>query len=61
MMYTCAPSGATSHSSHRKLVKRGGKTLAVDLHCHVQTPAADDLAKQTAVPKGDPLAQFGIV
>jgi aminocarboxymuconate-semialdehyde decarboxylase len=59
MMYTCAPRGAVSHSSHRKLVKRGRKTLAVDLHCHVQTPAADDLARQTAVPQGDPLARFG--
>ena len=55
MMYTCAPSSAVSQSGHRKLVKRGGKTLAGDLHCHVQTPAADDLARQTAVPASDPL------
>jgi hypothetical protein len=31
MMYTCAPHGAVSHSSRRRLVKRGKKTLAVDL------------------------------
>jgi len=60
MMYTCAPSGgAASHSSHRKVVKRGNKTLSVDLHCHVHVPEAAAIAKQTAVPPGDPLAQFG--
>ncbi len=59
MMYTCAPRGTASHSSHRKLVKRGNKTLAIDLHCHIQTPAADELARQTKVPQGDPLERFG--
>jgi len=59
MMYTCAPRGAATGSSHRKLVKRGKKILAVDLHCHIQTPAAEELAKQTTVPPGDPLVQFG--
>jgi len=59
MMYTCAPRGAASHSGHRKLVKRGRKTLAVDLHCHIQTPAADEVARQTRLPQGDPLERFG--
>jgi len=60
MMYTCAPSGgAASHSSHRKVVKRGNKTLAVDLHCHVHVPEAAAIAKQTAMPAPDPLVQHG--
>jgi len=60
MMYTCAPSGgAASHSSRRKVVKRGNKSLAVDLHCHVHVPEAEAIAKQTAVPPRDPLAQHG--
>jgi aminocarboxymuconate-semialdehyde decarboxylase len=60
MMFTCAPAGgAASHSSHRKLVKRGNKTLAVDLHCHVHVPEAAEIAKQTAVPSPDPLVQHG--
>jgi aminocarboxymuconate-semialdehyde decarboxylase len=41
------------------VVKRGKKSLAVDLHCHVQTPAADDLAKQTQAPHRDPIDQHG--
>ena len=41
MMYTCAPRGTGAASSaRRKTVKRGNRTLAVDLHCHVHTPAA---------------------
>ena len=60
MMYTCAPAGSASHSSsRRKLVKRGNKTLSVDLHCHVHVPEAAAVAKQTAMPPVDPLVQHG--
>lgn len=60
MMFTCAPAGSASHSSsRRKLVKRGNKTLSVDLHCHVHVPEAAAIAKQTAVPAPDPLVQHG--
>ncbi|MBI2509555.1 MAG: amidohydrolase family protein, partial [Betaproteobacteria bacterium] len=60
MLYTCAPrGGAEGRTAGRKVVKRGGKSLAVDLHCHVHTPAADEIAKQTAVPPPDPLARHG--
>lgn len=60
MLYTCAPrDAAATRSTGRKVVKRGKKSLAVDLHCHVHTPAADEIAKQTAVPAADPLARFG--
>ena len=60
MLFTCGPrSCAAVRPGARKVVKRGRKTLAVDLHCHVQTPAADELAKQTAVAKRDPVEQHG--
>jgi aminocarboxymuconate-semialdehyde decarboxylase len=60
MMYTCAPRGTTATGSSRgKKIKRGNRTLAVDLHCHVQTPAAAEIAKQTSVPAGDPIVRHG--
>jgi len=60
MLFTCAPrSKAATRPVSRKVVKRGGKSLAVDLHCHVQTPAADDLAKKSATVAADPLARYG--
>lgn len=60
-MYSCAPRGATgsAHAKGRRIVKRGNRSLAVDLHCHVHTPEADELAKETQVPAPDPLAFFG--
>lgn len=60
MLFTCAPrSSAAARPAARKVVRRGSKSLAVDLHCHVQTPAADALAKQTKMPPRDPLVQHG--
>src|SRR5688572_662767 len=63
MMYTCGPRhAAAAKSTSRKVVKRtkgGKKSFAVDLHCHVHTPAADEIAKQSAVPRPDPLVQHG--
>ena len=60
MMYDCAPrGGAGGASARRRLVKKGNRTLAVDLHCHVQTPRAAEVAKQTAVPAADPITRHG--
>ena len=61
MMFTCAPRGAStgSRGKGRKIVKRGNASFAVDLHCHVHTPAADEIAKQTAAPPVDPMQRFG--
>jgi len=59
-MYTCTPQhAAASCPASRKIVKRGKKSFAVDLHCHVHTPAADEIAKQTAVPAPDNIARHG--
>jgi len=63
MMYTCTPQvhrhAAASRPASRKIVKRGKKSFAVDLHCHVHTPAADEIAKQTAVPAADNIVRHG--
>ena len=59
MLYNCAPhGGAASGTTRRKVVKRGNKSLAVDLHCHVHTPAADEMAKKGDRP-ADVTARYG--
>ncbi|MBI4192956.1 MAG: amidohydrolase [Betaproteobacteria bacterium] len=51
MLFTCGPrSCAATRAAARKVVRRGNKSFAVDLHCHVHTPAADELAKKTDKP-----------
>jgi aminocarboxymuconate-semialdehyde decarboxylase len=60
MLFTCAPRvSAASRPAARKSVKRGNKSFAVDLHCHVHTPAADEIAKKSESPAADPLARYG--
>lgn len=61
MLFTCGPrSCAANRPAARKIVKRGNKSFAVDLHCHVHTPAADDLAKKADKPAGaDWTARYG--
>ena len=60
MLFTCGPrSCAATRPVQRKIVKHAKKSLAVDLHCHVHTPAADEVGKQSAVPKRDPVDQHG--
>src|SRR4051812_23520732 len=58
MLFTCRPRAcAAQKTAARKTIKRGNTTLAVDLHCHVHTPAADELAKTQN--HGDALARYG--
>jgi aminocarboxymuconate-semialdehyde decarboxylase len=60
MMYTCAPRGATAGSSHRKTVKRGNRTLSVDLHCHVHTPGRPpSWRSRRACPHTDAIVRHG--
>jgi aminocarboxymuconate-semialdehyde decarboxylase len=39
-------------------VRRGTRSLVIDLHCHVLTPAADELVKPVFDPQTDPLFRF---
>ena len=58
MLFTCAPrSCAATRTADRKVIKRKNTSLAVDLHCHVHTPAADELTKSEK--KADQLARYG--
>jgi aminocarboxymuconate-semialdehyde decarboxylase len=61
MLFTCAPRScaASVRTADRKVVKRGNKSFAVDLHCHVHTPEADALAKQTKTQEADPIVRHG--
>ena len=60
MLFTCRPrSCAAARPAARKVVRRGNKSLAVDLHCHVHTPEADTVAKQSNVPEPDPITRHG--
>jgi aminocarboxymuconate-semialdehyde decarboxylase len=58
MLFTCrTPSRAAQRTAARKTIKRKNATLAVDLHCHVHTPRADEIAKPAS--HSDPLARYG--
>lgn len=58
MLFTCRPrSCAATRGGDRRVVTRNRKSLAVDLHCHVHTPAADEIAK--AAQHGDALKRYG--
>lgn len=58
MLFTCRPrSCAATRSGDRRVIRRNNKSLAVDLHCHVHTPAADEIAK--AEKHGDALERYG--
>ena len=58
MLFTCKPqSCAALRPAARKVIRRSNKALAVDLHCHVHTPNADDLVKSEK--KADPIARYG--
>ena len=60
MLFSCRPyARAAARPASRKVVKRGRKTLSVDLHCHIHTPAADDLAKKDTAPGVDQMARYG--
>jgi len=57
MLFTCKPqSCAATRPADRKVIRHKNKSLAVDLHCHIHTPAADALVKSE---KADPLARYG--
>jgi predicted TIM-barrel fold metal-dependent hydrolase len=62
MLYTCAPhTAAAANPKSRKTikVKNKRKAISVDLHCHIHTPPADDIAKQTAGAGASPTARYG--
>ncbi len=60
MLFSCVShAAAATHRKSRKTIKVKRKTLSVDLHCHVHTPPADDIAKQSASVNVSPTARYG--
>jgi len=58
MLYTCAPARAGAHTLKAKRRGSAAPGVTVDIHCHVLTPAADDLVKPLYHPESDPLFRF---
>ena len=58
MFYSCAPASHSRASGQRKVARKGKRSLTVDIHCHVHTPAADDLLKDRITQDVDPLFKF---
>jgi aminocarboxymuconate-semialdehyde decarboxylase len=57
MLYTCAPARAGAASIKAK--RRGSAAgITVDIHCHVLTPAADELVRPLFKPESDALFRF---
>src|SRR3989338_523270 len=53
MLFTCGERGNAT-PGRQAMIKRSGKNFAIDVHCHVYTPAADDLVKEAYIGKNDP-------
>jgi len=56
---SCAPAPSrASAAAHRTVARKGRRSLVVDIHCHVQTPAASRLIEPVFSPDQDPLFKF---
>lgn len=58
MLYSCSPAAARGMALKSRRARRGERHFTVDIHCHVHTPAADELVKHVFVPELEPLARF---
>jgi aminocarboxymuconate-semialdehyde decarboxylase len=58
VFYSCAPASRSRASAQRNVVRKGSRSLTVDIHCHVHTPAADELLKDLITQDVDPLFRF---
>jgi len=58
MLYSCAPARAGAHRMRVEGRGRAAREITVDIHCHVLTPAADDLVKPFFNPESDALFRF---
>src|SRR5436190_8348760 len=56
MMYTCAPAGRGGGSSAK--VKKRGKSLTVDIHCHYQNNAVAEKVTPLNPAQHEPMAVF---
>ncbi len=56
-IFKCAPAGETSRTAAPLRLKQRGKTLVIDIHCHLNIPEADAVLRPYATV-GSALAQF---
>ena len=56
MLHTCGDDKATSGS--KPLTVKRGRSLTVDIHCHVLTPEADALTRDAFKPEYEPTFRF---
>ncbi len=61
MLFSCHSRPAAASPASRKTVKvkNKRKNISVDLHCHIHSPPADDIARQTAGGGASPTARYG--
>ena len=57
MLHTCGGDGAAKAGGERLKVKRG-KSLIVDIHCHVLTPEAEARSRDLFKPEYEPTLRF---
>ena len=62
MLFSCKThaAAATIGKSRKSLkVRHKRKNISVDLHCHIHTPPADDIARQSVNTNVSPTARYG--
>ena len=58
MFYSCAPAARSRASGKPLIARKGSRSLTVDIHCHVHTPAADEVLKESITQDVDPLFKY---
>jgi aminocarboxymuconate-semialdehyde decarboxylase len=58
MLFKCTPAGAALPGRFPGPVHARGKWFTVDIHCHVQTPAAEELVRGNAAATRRPRDQY---
>ncbi len=58
MLYSCRAAAARGAAIKGPSARGRQRPFTLDIHCHVHTPAADDLVKPVFTPEREPLAWF---
>ena len=58
MFTLCCMPGSASHRHGKSKRIRNGKTLTVDIHCHISTPECEPLVRERFSPEKEPFVFF---
>ncbi len=58
MFTVCCMPSVASHQNGKPKRARNGKTLTVDIHCHISTPECEPLVKEIFSPEKEPFVFF---